>query len=275
MFAVVLWMIRSTEFGRPWAYYELMSRRRILTIIGLCLSALVGCSDDAATANDAAADAPDATLPDAGGPDAFDPCPGQTTFQARVADWASDANLLGISVTDTTNTASSAPNGRVVLCIEKTGPVELHFTHASYVDRIHTTTGEIAAEQFAAGWSPTFRLLTGPQRSTLYASDGKTPDLAKATVVAMVRARPSGDGASGATLAIGAAHDGAYIPGANADSLVSGAVTDASGRVLFLDTTASPDSSSLQVAGLANCTLPAALALEAGGISSVSAICGP
>jgi hypothetical protein len=256
-----------------------MSRRRILLILGLGLCAAAGCGDDASPVADArVADAAvDAGIPDAGAPDAFDPCPGKATFQVGVVDWASNANLLGVVVTEgaTANQATSAPNGRVVLCIAKTGPVELHFSHASYLDRVHTTTGEIAAEQYAAGSAPTFRMLSASQEATLYASDGKTPDAGATTAIVMVRTRPSGADASGATVSIGATNEGAYTPGADVDSLVAGSTTGAEGRVLFLNTSSDPASTSAQVTGLASCTLPATMALGAGGISSVSAVCGP
>jgi hypothetical protein len=219
----------------------------------------------------------DGSIADAGPPDAFDPCPGEITFQVRVADWSSDENLFGVVVQegDTANMATSAPNGRVVLCIGQSGPVTLNFSHSSYLDRVHTTTGEIAAAHFAAGPGPTFRLLSTAQEATLYASAAITREGTATTAIAMVSGRQSGADAAGAALVLGATNEGAFTPGGDVDTLVAGATTTADGRVLFLNAATDPATSSLQVSGLANCSFPAAMSLAPGGVSSVSIVCDP
>lgn len=256
-----------------------MSHRRIHWVMSLGLCFGSACGDDQSPATDAAsADATtDGGIPDAGLPDAFDPCPGKTPFQVRVADWSSDLNLPGIVVQegDTANMVTSAPNGRVVLCIPNTGPVTVRFRNASYLDRVHSTTGEIAAQQYAAGTAPSFQLLSVAQATTLYASAAETRSDAATTVILMVRTRPSGDDAAGAVLSIAATHEGAYTPGGDADTLVPGSTTTAEGRVLFLNTEVDPATTTLQVAGFTNCSSAAAVALEAGGVSSASIVCDP
>lgn len=253
-----------------------MSRSRCLLLLLLGL----GCGDDQSPATDAdlgSDGAADATPADAGAPDAFDPCPGKTTFQVGVVDWSSNENLPGISVQegDTANTVSSAPNGRVVLCIENSGPVTIRFTHANYMDRVHTSTAEIAAEQFASGTAPSFRLLSTAQADTLYASAGQTRAGADSTVITMVRKRPAGTEAAGATLSLGAANTGGFTPGSSVDTIDSGTTTTANGRVLFLNTTTMAGNSSFDVTGLTGCTRAPTMSLQAGAVSSVAIVCGP
>lgn len=255
-----------------------MSRRRFLLLFSLSVAMTPACGDDGPSAvTDAATVDADGTIADAGPPDAFDPCPGKTTLQVRVADWGTDENIFEVVVQEgtTANMTTSAPNGRVVLCIAQTGPVTLHLSHDNYLDRIHTTTGEIAAAQFAAGTGPTLRLLSTAQEATLYASAGVERSVTASTTIAMVRTRPSGDDAAGAAVVIGAAHEGAFTPGGDVDSLVAGAATTAGGRVLFLNTATDPATSTLQVSGLNNCVLPATMSLAPGGVSSASIVCDP
>ncbi len=257
-----------------------MSRRRFSLLICFSAAMAPACGDDGQSAvTDAGSiDAGiDASIADAGAPDAFNPCPGKSTFQIGVTDWSSGGNVFEVVVQEgtTANMTTSAPNGRVVLCIAPTGPVTLRLSHPSYIDRVHTTTGEIAAEQYASGTDPTLRLLSTAQEATLYANAGVTRTAAATTTVAMVRFRESGDDAPGAAIVIGATNDGAFTPGGDVDTLVSGATTTASGRVLFLNTEADPATSSVQVSGLANCSAPATMSLAPAGVSSVSIVCDP
>jgi hypothetical protein len=169
---------------------------------------------------------------------------------------------------------SSAPNGRVVLCIENSGPVTIRFSNASYLDRVHSTTAEIAAEQYASNTAPSFRMLSAAQADTLYSSAGKTRDGAASTVIAMVRKRPEGTELAGAAVTLGAANEGSYTPNADVDVLDPGATTTSAGRVLFLNTNLATGMSSVNVTGQTGCTGPANMALEA-GVSSVALVCGP
>jgi hypothetical protein len=241
----------------------------------------LGCGDDdgstaidADVLEDAGADA----MVDAGGPDAFDPCPGKTSFQVGVVDWSSNMNLPGISVQegDGANVVTSAPNGRVVLCIENSGPVTIRFSGTGYLDRVHSTTAEIAAEQFESTTAPSFRLLSAAQADTLYTGASNTRDTADTTVIAMVRKRPEGTELAGATVSLGAANEGGYTPNAgDVDLLDSGATSVASGRVLFLNTDVATGMSSFDVTGQTGCLGPPDVALEADAVSSVAIVCGP
>ncbi len=256
-----------------------MRRRRYLVVLGPLLCLAGACGDDQSSAPDAATESdasPDAGVIDAGAPDAFDPCPGKSTFQVGVKDWASNQNLAGIAITEggTANSVTSAPNGRVILCIPLTGTVNIHFSHANYLDRVHTTTGEIAADQYAAGQAPTFRLLSSAQADTLYSSAATGRVTTASTFIAMVREAADGSGLGSATPTIGATHGGAYVPGADVDTLTAGASTGADGRVLFLNTEVDPATTTVQITGPSNCAMPATVALAA-GTSSVSIVCGP
>ncbi len=228
-------------------------------------------SDASVVADAVVADAP--TF-DASAPDAFDPCPGETPFEVGAVDWTTGENLPGVAVQarGNGNVASSAPNGRVVLCVSGSGLINIRLSKTDYVDRVHTSTVEAIAAQYATGEAPSFRMLTTTDADALYANVGEVRSGAATTVIAMPTNATTGVPLSGATVAITAANDGAFTP--DGAGIVSGAVSQADGKVLFLNAELGAGTTGASVTGPAVCEMPESVTLEA-GISSVSMACQP
>tara|TARA_R110002073_G_scaffold336295_1_gene531836 strand:+ start:33800 stop:34549 length:750 start_codon:yes stop_codon:yes gene_type:complete len=247
-----------------------------LAVVSLFFVVACGTSDsapDATTAIDATVVA-DATDFDANAPDAFDPCPGETPFEVGVVDWNSAENVAGVAAQERGdgNAASSAPNGRVVLCVSGTGPIAIRFTKVDYVDRVHTTTVEAIAAQYATGVAPSFRMLRTTDADALYISAGETRAATAATVIAMPTNAATGAPLAGVTVGIAAENDGAYTP--DGTGIVTGDTSLADGKVVFLNAALGAGSTEASATGPTSCEVPASVTLEA-GVSSVSIACQP
>lgn len=239
----------------------------------VALLVLCACGNNNAETADAQVEEIDATPSDAALPDAFDECPGQATFQVGVEDWVDGSALAGVAVTDGNVQKSSAPNGRVVLCVAKTGPLTIRFSHADYLDRVHSTTGEIVSELASTPGVASFRMLKPADADALYTGVAKVRAADKVTAIAMVRDRATGDDAAGATVSLTAGNEGAYTPGEAPDALSPGQVSQLDGRVLFLN--AEAGTSSMSAAGLGSCLAPDSVELQAGSVSSATIACSP
>lgn len=213
----------------------------------------------------------DASMADASGPDAFNACPGKATFQVGVEDWLSGEAIAGVAVSNGSAQASSAPNGRVVLCVNQSGVVEITFAHADYLAHTHSTSGELVAQLATTSGVASFRLLKPSDADALYLGIGKTRDSDKTTAMAMVRDRASGNVAAGASISLSVAHEGAYTPGNTEAELNPGQVTQDDGLVLLLN--AEPEAAAVTASGLSNCESPMAVSLVAGGTSSMTIVC--
>lgn len=237
-----------------------------------CGSSDPASSDAAGSAADAMA-VVDATPIDAGPADAFNPCPGAATFEVGVVDWVTGENLPGVVAEESKgNAASSAPNGRVVVCVPASGPVNIRFTKAEYVNRVHTTSVEAIAAQYATGVAPSFRMLKVTDADSLYSGAMLSRDGAKTTVIAMPTNTNTGLPLAGATVSIVATNEGAFIP--QGASLTPGLATAEDGKLLFLNTDLGSGTSEVSVTGPGSCEIPASVILEA-GVSSVSMACQP
>lgn len=216
----------------------------------------------------------DAALPDAGPADAFDPCPGATVFEVGVVDWTAGTNLPGVLVqqVNTANTASSAPNGRVVLCVGGSGAFETSFSKTDYAERIHTTTVEATADLYALGQAPSFRLITSSDLDGLYVEQSLAQSDTDTTFIVMVTDATTGMPLSGATVSIAAANQGAFTP--NGAGLTAGEVTGADGKVVFLNAARGAGTTVVAVTGPTSCEIPATAAV-AGEVSSVAIACQP
>lgn len=111
----------------------------IVAVASLAVGA-AGCSDDA-PATDAAVDAPDAAI-DAPDGDAG-PCPGEFFFTGTYSVWNSTNGFPGINAAtwtvrgDTARTDSSAPNGRIQMCLVTSGISTLDVTASNYLNAIY------------------------------------------------------------------------------------------------------------------------------------------
>lgn len=237
---------------------------------------LLGCGESSSTPDAQSIDAMTAPDFDASnidaGIDAFNPCPGQSTLELGVVDWETNENLFDIAVqVEGGNSATSAPNGRVVICIPQSGPIVYTLTHQDYLPRVHTTTAEHITTQTSNGIAPTFRLINQQTRTSLYNGTKTIIDDLKSTVIVMT---DNTDGAprSGVSVGIGNTFGRAFTPGSTPLELISGNESVVDGRVLFLNSETTPAQSTLAIKSPVGCTAPATFTIAA-GISSVSAIC--
>src|SRR5687767_8539285 len=107
----------------------LASLARIPAALAAALVGIVACGDDDSSAIDAG-------LPDAAVADADDRCPGELVFEAFAGDLETDAAVFAVElaeVGDEENAATSAPNGRVVLCLPAGGDAELRAEKEEYL----------------------------------------------------------------------------------------------------------------------------------------------
>ncbi len=254
--------------------YDASVMHKYLLIGGI---ALFGCGESSSSPDaqpEKDAQEIDATVQEIdSGMDAFTPCPGETTLEFGVVDWESNENLFDVAVQVAGgNSASSAPNGRVVICVGQTGPVVFTLMHPDYLPRIHTTSAEHIAVQTGNGIAPSFRLLKDTTLQSVYSDAQITLAAAGTTVIVMTDSQAGAERAD-VTVDIGNAFDGAFTPATNVLSLDMGNVSKADGRVLFLNTAVTPTTSTLSIDNPTGCTFPASFELASTGISSVSVSC--
>lgn len=235
-----------------------------------------GCGESSGGA-DAAIDAGEAdAAADAGEPDASGPCAGQLLFTGGYVDWdSSDQAFDGVEfatwteVADAQNTATTAPNGRGILCLPLDARSAVDFTHPDYLDLRYTVDPEAAAMGAFE-----VRGLTPARADQLFADDlGVARDADSAQVLVAARTYPGGAPAAGATVSLGNAHQGAFTDDgtgayATGDTLAGGAF------VLFANVEVGPGQTTVTVDGV-TCVGPSTLDLMAGGLSVTTFACAP
>lgn len=226
----------------PKRYTRPMVRLTHLAAIAALFAA--ACSDDDAGAPDATpmVDAPpaiDADSTDAAPPDAGGPCDaGEAFFTGAYEDWDStDMDFLGIfdatytELGNKTNTASTAPNGRVELCVTANADTAFSITHATYLDAVLSMDAEAnAAGPFAING------MTPARADELFTQIGLTRDTLDAQVIVAVQMHPEETPVIGAQVSIdGNANEGAFVADANNDYSAGDTTTDGA-FVLFANT---------------------------------------
>ena len=219
----------------------------------LSVFAIAACGNDDPAAFDAnpSADGPatiDALTFDSTPPDAAGPCPGGVEFTGGYEDWDStDQDFLGIvdatytEVGNKSNTATTAPNGRVEMCLEPIGNSVLTITHNTYLDAVYSMSSEAnAAGPFA------IRGLTAARADQLFTDISETRDVGDAQVIVAVRLYPGGTPVVGAQVSVGNTNDGAFTPNASG-AYVSGATTTDDAFVLFANTQLGADTTTVTV----------------------------
>lgn len=231
-----------------------------------------GCraSEQATDAGVVATDGPvaDASTGDAG------PCGSQLLFTGEYIDWdittfqgIFDATVSEVGNPD--NAASTAPNGRVVLCLPADRRSVVAFVHDDYLPLRYTLDPSSALDVFS------LRGLTPARADELFATElGLALDSASAQVLVEVRARSDGAPAVGAAVTLGNVSaggftdggDGVYRPG---DTVTSGA------SILFANVDVVGGSTTVTVTpptGM-TCSGPDTLALAAGEVTVATFTC--
>ncbi len=202
-------------------------------------------------------------------PDAFNPCPGRTTLEMGVVDWQTGENLPDVQVVqEEGDTAMSAPNGRVVLCV-KEGEITLRLTKSGYADRVHSTNSDVVSQFYTAGVAPVFRMPTVAAQAEMFASGGVIGQRSK-TIAITLTTEVSGTPLADVQIAMDLANEGSFHSTNPGTDLTAATRTDSDGRLLFLN--AELGQAALNVtSATGNCRAPDFL-LEA-GVSSVSIVC--
>lgn len=224
----------------PGRYTRRMNRLAWLAAIAALFA--TACSDDDPVAVDATPmfDAPpaiDAVSIDAAPPDAAPPCPGEVFFTGAYEDWDStDMDFLGIfdatytELGNKSNTASTAPNGRVEMCIAADTDAMFTIAHATYLDAVLSMDAEA---NVIGGFA--INGMTPARADQLFTQISLTRDTNDAQVIVALRMYPEDVPLIGAQVSIAGTNDGAFVVDGSGD-YVSGDTTTDGSFVLFANT---------------------------------------
>ena len=217
------------------------------------------------------------TTPDGGAADAG-MCGAQLLFTGEYVDWDSTpADAMGIydaqvaAQSNPDGAVSSAPNGRVILCLPASAGSVVTFTHPDYLPVRYTVAPAAVDGPFS------IRGLTPARADALFSTElGITRDVAAAQVLVAVRSYPGGTPVSGAQVSIGNQNvssftdtgDGTYGPG---DTLAGGAF------VLFgnVETTGGSTTVSVTPPPGTTCDGPSTIDVAAGEVAVTTFSCAP
>jgi hypothetical protein len=246
------------------------SRMRILKAQTVALVALlVGCGNDNNSVVDAAP--ADASFDADTTPDAFTPCPGQAPFEGGFRSWADDANLASISFTDaeSSRNALSAPNGRIIVCLDRGGENRLFTDGVSYLQLSHHTIADDSEKLYWQAGTVYLHLPTPAEGDAFYSDHVKVPrDTDLTTLIVSALSLTNGDPISEAAISPTVGHDGSFrmVGGLPA----AGSTTGSDGRLLYANV---PAGSPIELNIPAGCTVPTEITPQVGGITSVLVAC--
>ena len=242
---------------------------RLLPRAALAAVLLAGCGGDDDPIADAAPPAPDRE----------DLCPGRLTLEALVADLVTGAAVFDVSLTEVGNegnAATSAPNGRAILCLPAGEDSEVRATHPERLDRLDRVDADAAAIWYGASQPYPLHVVTPAAADALLGEHGLTRDEDAAQVIVTVLEYPGGTPLSGATVAIDRAHEGALSRDEEGGFAASDEI-GAGGLVLFANAVTTGGAVTATVTppdGYAGtCTGPSAAPLEAGAVTGLHIAC--
>ena len=242
---------------------------RILPRAALAALLLAGCGGDDDPIADAAPPAPDRE----------DLCPGRLTLEALVTDLETDAPVFDVALTevgDEGNSATSAPNGRAILCLPAGEDSEIRATHADRLGRLDRVDADAAAIWYDASQPYPLHVVTPSAADALLGDLGLSRDEEAAQVIVTVLEYPGGTPLAGATVAIDRDHEGAFARD-DAGGFAAGDEIAAGGLVLFANTATTGGTVSATVTppdGYAGtCTGPSAAPLEGGAVTGLHVAC--
>ena len=196
------------------------------------------------------------------GTDGFDACPGMRTVEVLTADLTTRESLFEVTATQAgapENEATSAPNGRLVLCLPGNGDEVIEFSRADLLTTRMTLAGELGSVQGIE-----VPLSSAAGADALVESLGETRD-GGATTLVVDFTDDIGDPATGAQLSAPAG-DGAFARQAGGGFAAGNTVV--SGPSVLVVNVAG-ESAALTVDGAGGCQGPEAATLESGGIAYV------
>ena len=255
------------------------SPARLIAALGAAVLLLCApaCGDDEVS-DDGDLPRIDSGLPDAAPIDGENLCPGAVTFQAFAGNLESgDAEFeVELSEVDApTNSATSAPNGRIVLCLPD-ADVAVRAEKTDYLARVDALPSEVASHFDQEGSPYPLLVVSEAAADTLYTDLGTSLMAGDAQVVVSVVEVPAGTPLTGATVEIDKADTGQFARD-ESGGFAEGNLVAGGGLVLFANvpiaggdveiTVTPPDSFR------GTCTGPTTLALTAGEMSGALFAC--
>lgn len=253
---------------------------RLIAALGAALLLLhaPACGDDEVT-DDGDLPRIDSGLPDAGGPDAENLCPGAATFEGLAANLESGDPEFEVEVTevaDPGNSATSAPNGRVVLCLPDGADSEIRAEKTDYLARVDAVPAAALAIAGDAGQPYPLFVIAETAADTLYTDLGTSLMAGDAQVVVSVLEYPAGTPLTGATVEIDKADTGTFTRD-DAGGFADGNAIAGGGLVLFANVPPAGGDVGVTVTPpdgfRGTCTGPASLSLGAGEMSGALFAC--
>jgi hypothetical protein len=252
---------------------------RLIAALGAALLlSTPACGDDEVDDDDGDRPTIDSGIPDAAPFDAENLCPGAVTFQAFAGDLESGDATFEVEVSevaDPGNSATSAPNGRVVLCLpDADGAIRAE--KADYLPRVDALPGEVAGH-FGQESSPyPMLVISEAAADTLYGDLGTTLMAGDAQVVVSVVEVPAGTPLAGATVEIDKADTGQFARDASG-GFADGNEVAGGGLILFANVPIGGGDVGITVTPpdgfRGTCSGPATLDLTAGEMSGALFAC--
>jgi hypothetical protein len=250
----------------------------LVAALGAAALVTTACGGDDEIVGDGDVAPIDAAIPD-GSFDAENLCPGAVTFEAFAAGLESGTAEFDVAVTEVgnpTNTETSAPNGRVVICLPDADS-SLSAEKTDYLTRVDAVPAAVAAQFSPSTIAYPLYVITQAAAETLYTDLGSTFDAGDGQVVVSVLEMPAGTPLTGAVVDIDKSPGGGpFTRDANGDFTASDEIAGG-GLILFANvataggdlvvTVTPPDGFS------GTCTGPATLALTAGQLSGALFAC--
>ncbi|HEU5059483.1 MAG TPA: hypothetical protein VFU21_23275, partial [Kofleriaceae bacterium] len=216
--------------------------------------------------------------PDATPIDAENLCPGAVTFEAFAGNLESGAAEFEVElseVADPGNSATSAPNGRIVLCLPDADS-DLRAEKTDYLSRVDAVPGAVAAHFDPEGIAYPLHVISQAAAETLYTDLGTTLMAPDAQVVVSVIEVPAGTPLEGATVEIDKADTGQFARD-ETGSFAAGNQVAGGGLVLFANVPLAGGDVEVTVTPpdgfRGTCTGPATLPLTAGEMSGAVFAC--
>jgi hypothetical protein len=230
---------------------------------------IAGCGGGSSTDDAGAIDAEVST-----GPDAADLCDGDLTVEGQVFELDSGENLFEYEVSDGGGAATSAPNGRVVLCVGRADEVEVETTGDGAVGRVDNVSAAMVGRVRTTGEAYPFGMLSEASVAALAGELGVDAPAADSTwLVVHVLDGATGAALEGAEVAVSGVSDG--FARQDDGTFVAGAMVAAGGAVLFPEVTV-PGTPAVNVTppeGFADCVGPDGPSLLAEGLSGIAFVC--
>lgn len=209
--------------------------------------------------------------------DAFVPCFGQQLFTGEYVDWDSTPkSFLGIpdttvaEVGNETNSVTTAPNGRAILCLNNGVNADVSFTHTDYLPLMFSAHADVTTR--GNGYSTKG---LKPTRATQLASELGLGALSGTQVLVEVRNMNTGAAGVGVTVGLVGQTVGAAYAMDAAHQWSPGDVVLAGGFVLFTNVADTNGEVTLSVSPAASetCTARTTVTLQDGGIAATSVHC--